>query len=121
MDEQAGTISVSGVVEEARFHFHKLRLTAQVTTKFNSTTLDVNDAVENFGGTSTTMQMLYHINIGEPLLDAGSKLAAPAAKVVPRNVHAAADIDNYATYAGPTPRLRGAGLLRGADCWTRTG
>ncbi|TWU28331.1 aldose 1-epimerase family protein [Bythopirellula polymerisocia] len=76
VDEAAGTITLRGVVEETRFHFQKLRLTATLTTAFNSTSFTISDEVENFGGTPAQMQMLYHINVGEPLLVPGSQFVA---------------------------------------------
>jgi hypothetical protein len=101
VDDEAGTITVRGVVEETRFHHQKLRLTAAVTTSFNSASFTLNDTVENFGGTPATMQMLYHINIGQPLLDPGSRLVAPVAKVAPRNAHAATGIGAWQTFPAP--------------------
>ncbi|QEG33585.1 aldose 1-epimerase family protein [Bythopirellula goksoeyrii] len=74
VDEKAGTIKLRGVVEETRFHFQKLRLTATLTMNFDSTSFTINDEVENYGGTPATMQMLYHINVGDPLLVPGSKI-----------------------------------------------
>jgi hypothetical protein len=101
VDDQAGTITVRGIVEETRFHFQKLRLTAAVTTSFNSGSFTLQDDVTNFGGTAATMQMLYHINIGAPLLDPGSRLVAPIAKVAPRNRHAAEGLGSWQTMAAP--------------------
>jgi len=83
VDNDARTISVCGLVEETRFHFQKLRLTATITTSFDSTAFTISDRVENFGGTPAQMQMLYHLNIGEPLLGEGSKFVAPAKRITP--------------------------------------
>ncbi len=76
VDDTAGTISLRGIVEETRFHFQKLRLTATLTTTIDSTSFTISDRVENFGGTPAQMQMLYHINVGEPLLVPGSQVIA---------------------------------------------
>ncbi|QDS98295.1 aldose 1-epimerase family protein [Adhaeretor mobilis] len=77
VDDVAQTISVRGFVEETRFHFQKLRLEASLTTAFDSTEFKLNDRVENYGGTAAGMQMLYHINIGEPRLAPGDQFVAP--------------------------------------------
>ncbi len=45
--------------------------------------------------------MLYHVNFGEPLLDAGSQFVAPLKTVVPRNAHAASGIANWQNYPAP--------------------
>jgi hypothetical protein len=49
------------------------------------------------------MQMLYHINLGQPLLDKGAKLVAALDEIAPRNLWAAKDIDRWDSYDGPTP------------------
>ena len=47
--------------------------------------------------------MLYHVNFGDPLLDAGSKVIAPIKTIVPRNAHAAEGIGNWSSYEAPQP------------------
>lgn len=95
-------IKIMGVVEEARFHFMKLRMTSTITWKIGSTSLQIDDEIENLSANDAEVQMLYHINFGEPLLDAGSTFAAPIKKVVPRNDHAASSISNWQEYLSPT-------------------
>ena len=43
VDADAGTITVRGVVEECRFHFHKLRLTTAITTSFGGRAITWHD------------------------------------------------------------------------------
>lgn len=83
VDDSAGTISLSGVVEETRFHFCKLRLCTTYTTRFGTTRVSWRDEVENFSASPAGIQMLYHTNIGQPQLDAGSQLIAPYSQVAP--------------------------------------
>ncbi len=81
IDDIAGTITISGFVEETRFHFEKLRLHVEYVTNFDASSITWHDRVENFGGTPTDIQMLYHTNIGLPHLNAGSTLMAPVSTV----------------------------------------
>lgn len=83
IDDVAGTISLHGVVEETRFHFCKLRMHTTYTTHFGTNRVRWHDDVENFGGWSTGIQMLYHTNVGQPQLDAGSKFIVPHAHAAP--------------------------------------
>lgn len=101
VDGDSGEIKVTGVVEESRFHFLKLRMTATITTKVGEASLKVHDEIANFSALPAETQMLYHINFGEPLLDAGSKLVAPVKTVVPRNARAAEGIANWDSYPAP--------------------
>ena len=100
IDDANQTITVRGIVEETRFHFQKLRLETSITTAFNSTAFTIDDRVENFGGTSAEMQMLYHINVGEPLLTPGSLLVAPTRKVVHRD-NPDHDLSDWNIYGPP--------------------
>jgi hypothetical protein len=96
VDEDAGRLSLRGVVDESRFHFQSLRLTTTVTTTIGSNEFAWSDEVENIGGRGALLQMLYHFNIGQPLLRAGAKILAPVAKVAPLTQVAAKDgIDTW--------------------------
>ena len=63
----------------------------------------VRDEIENFSALPATMQMLYHINFGLPLLDAGSRVVAPVKTLVPRTPHAASGIKTWDSYSAPQP------------------
>ena len=89
IDGETGDITITGVVEETRFHITKLRLTTTIRTKVGEPGVRITDVVENFGGVDATAQMLYHINFGQPLVDPGSRFVAPVKTVVPRTDHAA--------------------------------
>jgi hypothetical protein len=70
-------------VDESRFHFQSLRLTTSITTTFGSNEFSWSDEVENIGGREATMQMLYHFNLGQPLLQPGARIHAPIVTVAP--------------------------------------
>ena len=103
IDPEAGTISVSGVVVETRFHFFKLCLETTITTGFGDNSIVLNDTVKNLSASPAEAQMLYHANFGDPLLDAGSKVVAPIDELVPRNDHAASGIEVWDSYQAPQP------------------
>lgn len=101
VDDAEDTISLRGIVEETRFHFQKLRLETTITMSLDSTSFQVSDCVENFGGTSAEMQMLYHINIGEPLLSPGDRLVAPVESIFDRDNPEVKEIDAWDVYGPP--------------------
>lgn len=94
-------ITIRGVVVESRFHFHKLQLTTEITTRFNQPGLEIRDEVKNLSASEGEMQMLYHCNFGPPLLGAGAELVVPASIVAPRNDWAAEGIGHWSTYSEP--------------------
>ncbi len=101
VDGDTGQIQVTGVVDESRFLFQKLRLTSTITTRTGEHGFRVNDVVTNVSGQQAEIQLLYHFNVGPPLLGAGSRLVAPVQAVVPRDDVAARAIDSWDVYAAP--------------------
>jgi galactose mutarotase-like enzyme len=101
VDEDEEMITVRGVVEETRFHFLKVRLVTELTTRFGENAFHIRDVVQNLSASPTAVQMLYHTNFGQPLLDAGAQLVVPLQTIVPRNDHAAAGISTWNSYSAP--------------------
>jgi galactose mutarotase-like enzyme len=101
IDESSGEIAVTGRVEETRFLFRKMELASTYHTVPGEPRLTVVDEVTNLSGRTAEMQLLYHINFGLPLLDAGSQFVAPVKTLVPRNAHSAAGVDAWQNYAAP--------------------
>src|SRR5690606_15458332 len=99
IDGDKGEIVVAGVVNETRFHFAKLRLTTTITTQVGTQSFIVRDEIENLSASPATAQMLYHINFGLPLVDAGSQVVAPVKQLVPRTPHAAKHVRNWNSYS----------------------
>ncbi len=94
-------ITVTGVMDEIRFHFLKLRLTSEIRLRQGEAGFRIHDTVENLSESPAEMQLLYHTNFGVPLLDAGAQVIAPVKTLVPRNDHAATGVDNWHSYQAP--------------------
>lgn len=103
IDEQAERITARGIVSESRFHFYNWQLTTEISLRMDSDEIEVTDRVTNLSDRYCTFQMLYHNNFGMPVLAAGSRLHAPARRVVPRNQHAAQSISRWNEYQAPDP------------------
>ena len=72
-------------------------------TAANEDGFTVRDTCRNTGSGTSDLEMLYHINIGLPFLEAGSKVKVPFCKLVPRTPDAAAALDDWDTYGEPQP------------------
>ncbi len=96
-------LSIVGVVEEAGLFQPHLELTTTYTTIPGSNRLVIHDRVVNKAGEAGELQMLYHCNLGPPLLEAGSRIVAPIREVAPLTPRAAEGIDALETYAAPHP------------------
>ena len=69
-------IVVTGMVEEVRFHFQKLRMASTITMNLGDCGVHIVDEVTNFSASPAETQMLYHVNFGPPVLGAGAKIVA---------------------------------------------
>jgi hypothetical protein len=94
-------LMVTGEVDETGLFYPHLRLTTTYVTVPGSPRLVIHDVVENLGAAPTEMQMLYHLNLGAPFLEAGSRVVAPIRQLTPLNARAAEGVDIYDTYAAP--------------------
>lgn len=103
VDDEKDEISLTGWVEETRFHFLKVSMKSTIRTKLNSASFEIEDEITNLSASPAEIQMLYHVNFGQPLLDAGSQIVAPIAELVPRNDHAATGLENWSSYSAETP------------------
>ena len=103
LDDSAGTVTLTGAVDETRFLCHALRMTTTLTLHADVPRLAWTDTVENRADRPTTMQMLYHVNLGPPFLGAGAEMVVPLAELAPRDAAAAADVPTWNRYAAPQP------------------
>jgi hypothetical protein len=99
--EGAGTISVSGIVDETMMFGPCLRLKSTIRTTAGSNRITLVDEITNLAGTRREMELLYHTNIGGPFLEAGSRFVAPVISVAPRDRAAATGVESYSKYSGP--------------------
>jgi galactose mutarotase-like enzyme len=103
IDDQTGEIAVSGTVDEARLFGNKLRLGCTITTQLGRPGMRVTDTISNVSAEEGELELLYHINFGAPLLDPGSKVVLPVAKVAPRDQVAVGNLPEWDTYGSQTP------------------
>ena len=99
IDGDTGQITIVGEVEETRFHFLKVRMKTTIIARAGERGFRVRDEVRNLSGSPADCQLLYHVNFGRPLLDAGARFVAPVKTVVPRNARAAEGISAWDHYA----------------------
>ena len=98
IDDASGEMILTGLVDETRFLFQKLRLKATYRTRIGQNGLSITDEVTNLSGNPAELQMLYHVNFGAPILDPGAKVVAPVKAVVPRDPRAAEGIGTWDSY-----------------------
>ena len=83
-----GELVVSGVVRQAAVFGEQLVLERTWSADLGGTTLRLRDVVRNEAGTDAGHMILYHVNVGWPLLDESATLELPSREVNPRDADA---------------------------------
>lgn len=100
---EPGVLEIEAEVDEVRFHFQKWRLTTRYRIRAGIPQIEVIDRVTNRAGRRYDFQLLYHFNLGAPLLEPDSQLLVSADSVVPRDALPAADIEQWNVMPEPRP------------------
>ena len=87
--EEEGKLVVHTVTRDETIFGSKLRLERKITVSTEENEFVICDTIRNTGDRVEPMEILYHMNMGYPLLDEDSIVTVPAAEVVPRDDHAA--------------------------------
>ena len=93
---------VDGEMRQARLFGENLCLKRRISTGLGSNRIAINDHVENLGSATSPLMMLYHINLGFPLLDENSYLASQSHEVQPRDGAAALGLNEWMRFQSPT-------------------
>jgi hypothetical protein len=103
VDSQSGEITLRGEVDESRLFHNKLRLTTTIRTRFDERGLRIRDEIANLSAQPGELQLLYHINLGQPLLTPGAKVVVPLKVLVPQTPHAAKGLSWWDSYREAEP------------------
>ena len=101
VDEASGRVEVIGEVIESRLFFRRLRMRSRVRLSAGSSAIELLDDVTNELSSPTTVQMLYHVNVGSPVLGEGAVLEAAIEELAPKDELSAGEIDEWNHYGAP--------------------
>lgn len=96
-------LTISGKMREARLFGENLVLGRKIICRYGETKITIQNTVENMGFRKEALMLLFHFNIGYPLLDEDSILVTPTAKLTPRDTDAFKGKTNYNICQPPTP------------------
>lgn len=100
-EEDDEKIRVRAQVRDAAIFNRKLILYRSYTISKKENSILIEDSVENIGFETSPCMLLYHMNMGYPLLSENAEISIPNTSVTPRNAHAAEDIKNSLTAEKP--------------------
>lgn len=93
--EENGELVVRATVKDEGIFAPKLRLMREIRVSLEKNDVTICDTIENTGDIKQPLEILYHMNMGYPLLDEDSVVEIPSIGVTPRDDHAAEDIENW--------------------------
>ena len=100
--EKDGKLYINLTVRDAVLFARKMLLERQYCISLDENSVVLTDKVTNIGSEETPFEMLYHCNMGYPLLSENSVIEIPAESVTARNEHAQSDIENCLKAQKPT-------------------
>lgn len=95
-------MSIEGKVREASVFGPNLVLCREIEAKLGENRFTIRDTVRNEGWRTEPFMILYHFNIGFPVLDAGSRFLSSSTRYVPRDEEAWKGYEKYAEFQPPT-------------------
>lgn len=95
-------LSVSGTLREACFFGENLELRRTISTAMGDNSITVTDEVTNRGVRPSPLMLLYHINIGFPLLSEDAVIEGCVSETTPRTEDAAKGLDEWNVCQLPT-------------------
>lgn len=96
-------IHIQFTVRDASLFSYQLLLEREYVCYVNKNVIHMTDSIKNIGSKESPLEILYHCNMGYPLLSERTKVSIPSTKVYPRNDHSARDIDNCMQMEKPQP------------------
>lgn len=94
---------ISGKMKEARMFGENLVLTRKIICRYGENKIHIQNTVENLGFRPEGLMVLFHFNLGYPLLDEEAILITPTGKLTPRDAEAHNGVNAYNRFQAPTP------------------
>ena len=99
-------IKVAGKMREARLFGENLTLSREIICQCGANRFSIEDTIENDGFRVEALMLLYHFNLGYPLLDENAVLYAPTKLIRPRDTEAATGTGAHHLFQKPTPAYK---------------
>jgi len=103
-------LEITGQVRQASLFAENLVLNRKIFSKLGSNKITVTDRVVNEGFEPQIHMILYHCNIGFPLLDQDTKLQLNVTETKPANEASVKDISQWSSFQKPTASYKERGF-----------
>lgn len=102
-DGDIPVMTISGQMRESRFFGENMLLKRKISCSYGKNRICIHDCIENMGFKRELLMLLYHFNLGYPLLDENAVLLSPSKNVVPRDSEATKGYHAWQQMQLPTP------------------
>lgn len=99
-------LRLKGIVEEGRIFGTKLRLEREISSIHGKNSLIISDIVTNVGHLPSPYTILYHMNLGYPLLSEFSELILDPEKTEPATPFAAEGLNEFRHFIKPQANIQ---------------
>lgn len=96
-------ITVEAIIPATALFGSNLLLKRRIFTGIGAENVNIEDTLINNGFCEQNYCLLYHINVGYPLLDEGARIIANTKKVTPRTALSKEKLDDMYTVTAPVP------------------
>jgi hypothetical protein len=96
-------IKISGTAEEGSLFGRKIRLEREICSQLGQNYIKIRDKVTNFGNSESPYTILYHMNLGYPLLSEDSELLIDPLETKPRDSAAVPGLNDFRIFVKPQP------------------
>ncbi len=96
-------IILEAEIREARIFGRRMKLERKLVCSKEENVFTIADTVTNFGEAEEPIMLLYHMNMGYPLLSESSELYISSDRVIPRTEKAAKNLDTHLQLLPPQP------------------
>jgi galactose mutarotase-like enzyme len=94
---------LKGTTEEGQLFGTKMRLEREISSIVGQNRLRIKDIITNYGYKTTPYTILYHINLGYPLLSEDASLIIDPLETTPATEVAAAAVGEFREFTKPQP------------------
>ncbi|MDR1669137.1 MAG: aldose 1-epimerase family protein [Oscillospiraceae bacterium] len=85
MEDGAYRVTIGGEMRESELFGENMILRRKITTRYGEKSIHIRDEIENQSFRPEPLLLMYHINIGYPLLTEGTRLILPTREIMPRD------------------------------------
>ena len=104
-EQDEGAIRIHAQIVDERIFSHKLVMNRVITCSLEENRITIQDTIQNRGDEESPVMILYHLNMGYPLLSEKSVVTIPSVAVKPRNERAAEGMDTWHEMLKPQPQF----------------